>query len=193
MSKYAQSPMINLDISALDTGSDILNVRERPFQGHINLRGRPDDEQFMSAARSSLGLDLPIEANTTSINDELTVLWYGPDEWLILSKPDQQQVVVEKLRTGFGETFAAVTDISGGNTILEVSGSSARDFLVKGTTLDLHPSVFQVGDCAQTVLAHAGMTIYQYSDKPEYGVIIRRSFSDYLGTWLLDAAREFLE
>lgn len=193
MPDQAQSPMINLEFDKLDSGSKILNIRERPFQGHVNLRGRPDNEKFMRAAQTVLELDLPLEANTTVSNTKLTILWYGPDEWLILTKENKQQALLEKLRESLASTFAAVTDNSGGNTVLEVSGTAARDFLSKGTTIDLHPSVFKVGDCAQTVLAHAGMTIYQYSDAPEFGVIIRRSFSDYLGTWLLDAAREFLD
>jgi sarcosine oxidase subunit gamma len=76
---------------------------------------------------------------------------------------------------------------------LELSGDKAQALLLKGCPLDLHHSVFSFGRCAQTVMAKTSMILWQTSDKPEYKLIVRRSFSDYLGLWLLDAAREFQE
>ena len=129
-----------------------------------------------------LGGDLPVDNNTFVSIGDYTVLWYGPDEWLIITREDQQSGLVDALRSALGDIFAAVTDVSGGNTVIEVRGDGARELLVKGTPIDLHPSMFAVGQCAQTVFAHAGMAIYQYDDAPCYRLIIRRSFADYLAT-----------
>lgn len=185
----AQSPMVNVDLAI---ASEVLTIKEIPFLGHVNLRGAIDNTDFMAAAEKVLGGALPLESNTFFKHGDNCILWCGPDEWLILTQPDQQTVLVEAMRAAIGDTFAAVTDVSGGNTVLEISGSAAGDFIAKGTPLDLHPSVFSVGHCAQTVFAHAGMTIYLVDDEPTFRIVIRRSFSDYLATWILDAAQEFV-
>jgi len=75
--------------------------------------------------------------------------------------------------------------------ILELSGDKARALLLKGCPLDLHPSVFKPGQCAQSVLGKTSVTLWQIADAPVYRMIVRRSFADYLGHWLIDAAREF--
>lgn len=184
----AQSPLINVELAV---ASQALTINEIPFLGYVNLRGVSDNTEFMAATERVLAGALPVAPNTCVNHNGNTILWYGPDEWLILTKPDQQLALVESMRAALGDTFAAVTDVSGGNTALEIRGSAARDFLAKGTPLDLHPSVFSVGQCAQTVLAQAGMTVYLIDDKPTFRIVIRRSFSDYLGAWVLDAAQEF--
>ena len=57
--------------------------------------------------------------------------------------------------------------------------------------LDLHAREFKVGQCAQTRLARAGMTLSPLADGSGFEVIIRRSFADYLLLWLQDAAIAF--
>ncbi|NND00446.1 MAG: sarcosine oxidase subunit gamma, partial [Gammaproteobacteria bacterium] len=121
-----------------------------------------------------------------------TVLWYGPDEWLILTPPAEGEKLVDSLRDALPGVFCAVTDISGGNTIIEISGSAAAALIAKGCPLDLHPAVFHVGHCAQTVMARTNIGLAKVNSA-QYRLIVRRSFADYLGVWLLDAAREFVE
>src|SRR5699024_5096216 len=43
-----------------------LAVRERPFRGHLNLRGQPDAPAFMQAVKAAAGLDLPLAPNTVA-------------------------------------------------------------------------------------------------------------------------------
>jgi len=185
----AQSPMVNVELAV---SSDALTIKEIPFLGHVNLRGRTDNADFMQAAESVLGGALPTNANTCVTHGDNTVLWYGPDEWLVITAKEKQTELVDAMRAVLVDTFAAVTDISGGNTVVEVSGRAARELLAKGTPLDLHPSVFSVGQCAQTVFAHASMALYPVDEEPTFRIIIRRSFSDYLATWMVDAAQEFI-
>lgn len=190
-SSNQQSPLVRIDLGEIQASKDVLNIREEAFLGHINLRGSSDNPEFMHAVESVLGLSLPVDFNTFVSNEALTILWYGPNEWLVLTAVGQEPDLIAQLKTALAGIFSAVTDVSGGNTVLEISGSKAKDLLVKGCPLDLHHSVFGVGQCAQTVLSKAGMTVYKTDSAPVFKIIIRRSFSDYLGTWIIDAAREF--
>ena len=166
-------------------------ISERPFLGHVNLRGDPGDGGFTSAASHVLGFRLPTEPNTTAGEGGLLALWLGPDEWLVVTPPDAQAALAQSLETALDGIHAAVTDVTGGQTVITLAGPSAREVLAKGCPLDLHPSVFRPGDCAQTLLAKANVTLHCVDDTPSYELIVRRSFADYAALWLQDAALEY--
>lgn len=121
---------------------------------------------------------------------ELSALWLGPDEWLLLTQQDQEAGIIHTLREALGGLFAAVTDISSGQTVINIRGEDARDVLAKGCSLDLHRRVFGPGRCAQTHIAKAAVLISLRDESPSFDLIVRRSFAEYLGLWLRDAAQE---
>lgn len=187
----ATSPMVEIDFAQLGANDDLLTIKERAFLGHVNIRGASDNTDFMSAVKQVLGDSLPIKANTFVEADGNTILWLGPNEWLVVTSEESVSQIISQLESGLGDTFSAVNDVSGANTVLEISGAKAQALLLKGCPLDLHHSVFSTGQCAQTVIAKTGMTLWQVDDAPSYKLIVRRSFADYLGLWLADAAREY--
>ena len=172
------------------TGAGV-QMWERPFLGHVNLRGDPSEKRFLEAVEGAIGVALPLEPNTVAEGGEISALWLGPDEWLLLTPPDRQRDVVLTLKAALGDTFAAVNDLSGGQTVVRVQGTHARDVLSKGCPLDLHPRVFGPGQCAQSHISKTMALIRQIDDTPTYDVIVRRSFADYLARWLEEAAQEY--
>ncbi len=166
-------------------------MRERPFVSYVNLRGNSDDARFTSAADRVLGVGLPLEPNTVVPGDDLSVLWLGPDEWLVATPPDRQAELPEALREQLRELRAAVTDVSAGQTSIRLRGDHARDVLAKGCSLDLHARAFGPGRCAQTNVAKIMALIWQIDDAPTFDLIVRRSFADYLARWLEDAGQEY--
>ena len=166
-------------------------ISERPFLGHLNLRGDAKDTGFSSAAAAVLGLALPTEPNTAAVNGEMLALWLGPDEWLVVTPPSAQTRLSESLEAALDGKHAAVTDVTGGQTVITLSGPKARDVLAKGCPLDLHPAVFKPGHCAQTLVAKANVTIRCVDDSPAFELIVRRSFAEYVALWLHDAAQEY--
>ena len=172
-------------------GGTGVRLSERAFLGHINLRGDPSSEAFLRGVEVALGITIPLEPNTVVEGHETTALWLGPNEWLVLTAPDQQHQIAAALRTSLGNVLVAVTDLSGGQAVINLQGPHSREVLSKGCTLDLHPRVFGPGQCAQTNLAKASVIIRQLDESPAYDVIVRRSFADYLARWLTDAAREY--
>ena len=174
------------------TGGDAVIISERPFLGHLNLRGDPQDEGFMGVAASVLGFDLPTEPNTSAAKDDLLALWLGPDEWQIVTPPAAQTQLLDSLESAFNGMHVAVTDVTGGQAVITVSGPRARDVLAKGCPLDLHPSIFKPSHCAQTLLAKANVLIRCVDDSPpSFELIVRRSFAEYTALWLNDAALEY--
>ena len=160
--------------------------------GHLNLRGDPEDAGFMSAASSVLGFDLPTEPNTSAAEGDLLALWLGPDEWHIVTPPAAQTPLLDSLEAAFDGMHVAVTDVTGGQTVLTVSGPRARDVLSKGCPLDLHPNVFKPTHCAQTLLAKANVIIRCLDNSPpSFELIVRRSFAEYAAGWLVDAGVEY--
>ena len=188
-----RSPLAGFFAAAAPDSADGAGVviSERPFLGHLNLRGDPADTAFTSAAESVLGLALPTKPNTTAESGDLLALWLGPDEWLIVTLPDARTALAASLESALDGIHAAVTDVTGGQTVISVTGPNARDVLAKGCPLDLHPSAFRPGDCAQTLLAKANVTLRCVDDAPSYELIVRRSFADYAALWLQDAALEY--
>ena len=167
-------------------------ISERPFLGHLNLRGDPQDAGFTSAAAPVLGFGLPTQPNTVANNGDLLALWLGPDEWHIVTPPDAQAPLMDSLEAAFDGMHVAVTDVTGGQTVITISGPAARDVLAKGCPLDLHPKVFKPGDCAQTLLAKANVIIRCVDgESPCYELIVRRSFAEYAAGWLEDAGVEY--
>ncbi len=183
---HMQSPLVERDVA----GEGGLQLGERPFLGYLNLRGRPGDAAFTSAVKGVLGVDLPLEPNTTASGDAVTVLWLGPDEWLIITEPDAQESLASRLEEALAGQFVAVTDISSGHTMVVASGPRSRALLARGCTLDLHPREFGPGRCAQTMVAKAGVLVYRPDDGDTFELVVRRSFAEYLWLWLRDAAAD---
>ena len=93
------------------------------------------------------------------------------------------------LRQALQGQHAAVTDTSHGRTVIAVAGPQARETLLKGCSLDLHPRVFKAGACAQTTLARASVILH--CTGPSYDIYVHRSFAEYLWTWIEDAGAEY--
>ncbi len=187
-----ESPLNQINLTGLPAGKDApVLLAELPFQGLINLRGRPDDKTFTKAVTTALGCELPLEPNTTRSAGERTLFWLGPDEWMIVTPPDQQDTLIDELQAALNGCFCSVVDVTSYYTTLAVGGQHAADLLAKGCTLDLHPQAFTLGQCAQTHVAKATVLIWPADAGSSYRLLVRRSYADYFGLWLNEAVREF--
>lgn len=188
-----ESPLVNFGLNrkaVAQPGKAGVTAAERAFLGHLNLRGDPGDAGFLEAVERVLGVGLPLTPNTAAGSDELTVYWLCPDEWLIVTGADRQTALEGELRQALGEHHVAITDVSGGQTVLRLGGPRLRDLLAKGCSLDLHPRQFRPGQCAQTLYAKAPVLL-RAVDAGTFELVVRRSFADYLWQWLEDAAGEY--
>jgi len=184
-----QSPLVQIKLDEPRGGAP--RIEEKPFQGFINLRGRSGNTGFQAATLKVLGCEPPSVPNTVVDSGDYRIYWLGPDEWLILTPAGQQDELKAKLHEALSGVFSSVVDNTSGLTTLHISGDNAAALLATDCPLDLHAREFKAGQCAQTRLAKAGMTLSPLADETGFEVIIRRSFADYLLLWLQDAAIAF--
>jgi sarcosine oxidase subunit gamma len=156
-----------------------VTIAEVPFLTQLNLRLDP-------AGASALGL--PAEPCTSTTAGDVTTLWLGPDEWLLIAPPGTEAPLTERLTTTIGPAHGSVTDVSAQRTTLDLTGPGVRDLLAHGCALDLHPRAFPPGACVQTELAHTPVILFHHA--PGLRLLVRASYATHLATWLQDAARE---
>lgn len=166
-------------------------IREAAFLGHLILRGNAADEAFVAGVEQALGLPLPRKAGGLSLtgDGESSIQWMSPDEWLIIVPAGREFATESRLRERLKGHFA-VMNVSGGQTVLELTGPAVRELLMKCTPYDVHPSNFPVGKGVSSVFAKSTALIRRVG-QDRWELVIRRSFADYLYRWVLDASEEF--
>ncbi|MCG0283553.1 sarcosine oxidase subunit gamma [Streptomyces sp. PSAA01] len=175
--------------AAAVTGPRGVALTEWPFGTMVNLRVDPASEAAVRIEKS-LGAPLPRQCGHTTASDAHTVLWLGPDEWLVLSQADGTAVVAE-LGAALGADPGSVVDVSANRTTLELSGPAARQVLEKGCPLDLHPRAFGPGHAVSTTVGPVAVLLWQVDGAPTYRLFPRSSFAGYLARWLIDAMSEY--
>lgn len=178
--------------AATRTSGGAVRLAELPFLAQLNVRL---DAKGTAAEAVGLALDLqlPLQPNTVVRAGELTVLWLGPDEWLLVGPPGSERELESRIRTAAEDEPVSVTDVSAQRTTLLVAGPRAHDLLAHGCALDLHPRSFGSGRCAQTTLGRTQVIVVARADsRAGFWVLVRSSFAGYLTDWLLDAATEYV-
>jgi sarcosine oxidase subunit gamma len=166
-------------------------IVEEPFVTMVDLRVDPSGPGAQAAAEL-IGVELPTVPSTYAKNGDTTVIWQGPDEWLVTGTALAGPELESRLREAVTPHGGAAVDVAGQRTTLRLRGSHSRDLLAKGTPLDLHPGVFGEGAAAQTMLGQAGVILLAVdANGDDYRILVRSSFARYLADWLLDAAEEY--
>ena len=159
-----------------------VTIEPCPAAERISLRAGGD---ALPAIDKALGLELPRRPKASARAKELTALWLGPDEWLVIGKDGAG--LAAKLANVEGAAFSAV-DISHRNTAMSVSGAKAALALASGCPQDLSLAAFPVGACSRTVLGKSEIVLLREAET-DFRVECWRSFSDYVWKYLVDAAK----
>lgn len=176
-----------------------LLLGEQPLTELVTLRAKAPATELASALKSELNLGLPGILQSES-NDQYCVRWIAPDEWLLsvtglsIAEPTTARKsafeIEQALRKQLAGSQHAIINVTGGFTVLQISGDAVLNVLKKSTAYDVHPSQFPVGKVVNTVLGKAQVTL-RCMAKNQYELIIRRSFADYIWLWLQTAAKEY--
>lgn len=169
-----------------------VHIAEEPCTAMVDLWVDPSGAGGAAAAEVLGVAGLPTTPSTLVNGPDSTVIWLGPDEWLVTSSERAGEDLEAQLRAAVANHDGAAVDVSAQRTTLRLRGAHARDVLAKGCSLDLHPSVFGPGAAAQTVLGLAGAVLIPVDDSgTDYRFLVRSSFARYLAAWLVDAAQEY--
>jgi sarcosine oxidase subunit gamma len=134
-------------------------LSEPALDAQVSVRGEPP-------------AGFPVEPNTTGELDGRTVLWLGPDEWLVLGGREHDY-----------PDAAAAADVSANRIVFELHGPGAGAVLATGCSLDLD---LAPGRCAQTLLGRAQVILFRL-ELERWWILVRPSFGPYLRAWLEDA------
>ncbi len=188
--------MLNFHTSIFEMHSaNNFSMKEKTPVVKINIRGNIETKEFPSKIGKILGIILPKESCSTSKNENITSLWLGPNEWLIVSNDETSKennvYEIEKiLFDGISKTnLGAVTNVTDQFTIFSLSGSNIFEVLSKGCPFDFESNNFGNNKVVQTVLNHVDVTIHQKSESV-IDLYVRRSFANYLWDWLKDATKD---
>jgi len=185
------SPLEHADfagLAALKIEGGVI-LREAKFLGHLNLRGNANDPGFLKGVKNALDLDLPLSPCSSAQNANTTIMWLSPDEWLIIVEGGIEAALEDKLRQFLNGHFA-VSDISGAQTMLEISGKDCLSLLQKSIGYDLHLHSFPINKVIGTALAKSSAHIRRTGEF-NFQLIIRRSFADYIWLWLQQSSKEY--
>ena len=188
-----RSPASHL-AEAFDTGSvqGTVTLNEGPFQTMVGVR--VDRSSEAGARIASVTGGLPERCGDVGGTERVSVLWLGPQEFLVVAPEDAHDSLggdlIGSLKSALGDAAGQVVDLSANRTTFELTGPRARAVLEKGCALDLHPRSFTPGTALNTEVGNIPVVLFKTGEE-SFRLFPRASFADYLGRWLLDAMREF--
>ena len=135
------------------------------------------------------GLSLPQENPLISANENLRILWIGPETWLFISSNSN---LGDLISSACSDNDFAVTDLSHSRATIEIKGAHALDVIKKGSPLNVNESVFKEGNCANTTYNGINILIEFISNNPKtFRLYALRSFGGSFYHSVTDAALEF--
>jgi sarcosine oxidase subunit gamma len=187
----AESPLYHADLASMASKGPTeggIQVQERQQLGHLVLRGSLESSAFVKGFAEVMGFALP-EPLQSAEAGEASVRWISPDEWLLIVPGAEAFGLEQRLREQI-DGHVAIVNVSGGQTVLMLTGKDAVNVLKKSTGYDFHASQFPVGKVVSTTFAKAQAVIRRTGEQ-SWELVIRRSFADYIWLWLQDASAEY--
>lgn len=174
-----------LDAASVRSGEEVA-LAPCVLRGQIDLRLGGEECQASERVEHALGVSLPREPNCVSSSATTTVMWLGPDEWLVFSDMAETVGVEARLREALESDWGAVVDVSANRIGVVISGPRAQEVLSTCCALDVGFAAFPRGTCAQTLLGRAIVLIHRV-DRSAFEIWVRPSYARYLSELLLDA------
>ena len=184
--------MLNYKTSIKENKSYVdLEVNEIKPVMKLIIRGKT--KNFITAIGKNLNMILPTKANTSTSGEVLTALWLSPDEWMLLSNKtvsdDTNTYEVEdNLINNISKVnLGAVTDVSDQFVMINIKGNKVFDLFATGSPFNFNEFKDKKGSVVQTILSHIDVIIH-LTEINEVNLLVRRSFSEHLYSWINDSA-----
>jgi sarcosine oxidase subunit gamma len=177
-----------------ETGSvrGVVEISEVAFLTMVGLRVNRDSDAGQRIAAVTGGL--PAQCGGVTGSGDVSVLWLGPEEFLVVAPREAHESLggglLQALREALGDGVGQVVDLSANRTTFELTGPRSRAVLEKGCALDLHPRVLKAGTALSTEIGNIPVVLWKTGEET-FRLFPRASFADFLGRWLLDAMREY--
>ena len=169
-----------------------ISIEERDFVGKINLRGKSSDKEFMKNVGSVLDLVLPIEPNVRVSNNNISIIWLSPNEWLIETPEDKTNNILMLLKSSLNPQNTAVTDVTFNKTVLNLQGQGVLTLLSKFLVMNLEDALKNNYSVAQTIFIKIPILLVRNNNKGETTSIdihLNRSHAKYVHALLIDGSK----
>jgi sarcosine oxidase, subunit gamma len=184
--------MLNYNTSIKEDKSYVdLEMKEIKPVMKLIIRGKT--KNFITAIGKNLNMILPTEANTSTSGEALTALWLSPDEWMlvsnkIVSEDTNTYEVEDNLINNISKVnLGAVTDVSDQFVMINIKGNKVFDLFATGSPFNFNEFKDKKGSVVQTILSHIDVIIH-LTEINEVNLLVRRSFSEHLYSWINDSA-----
>ena len=167
--------------------ADGVTISNLPPATRLVVRG---DGAAIAALEFAFGVDFPREACRAATKAQRSVLWLGPDEWLLLAPDGEADALFKTLTDALRGEPASVVGVSDRQVAIGVSGQKAAETLSVFNALDLHEDAFPVGMCPRTLFGKAEIVLWRTAPDA-FHIDTWRSFAPYVLGCLGEAVREF--
>ena len=165
-----------------------VEIQELPFINKINVRIDTNDNKNIIKCGKLINAILPVQPNTYVTNDNVKVIWLGPNEWLITNN----QNLYKNLKNEIGDIQASVTDVSENRTVIRISGEQIFKLLSKFLVLDLEKNLPDESSCAQTLFVKVPVLLVRNNNEkhiPEIDIFTNRSHANYIYNLIVDGSQ----
>jgi sarcosine oxidase subunit gamma len=163
---------------------------EATIAGAWNLQCRQPNPALAETVARLFRVELPITPNTTRRTDALSVLWLGPNSWLLASGGTSALQDFTARRDAINAAAGALFDVSAGRVAWTLRGPQAAAVLAKGCPLDFHLRAFPLDACAQSVFGHINVLLARQA-ADAFTVLVARSFAKDLWHEMTTAAAQY--
>ena len=169
-----------------------VTIEELSLTGKINIRGKSSDKEFMKNIGSALNLVLPIEPNVRIFNNNISIMWLGPNEWLVITPENEKDGIISLLKSNLNPQKTAITDVSFNRTILRLEGEKVFTLLSKFLVANLEKILKTNFSVAQTIFLKIPVLFVRNNTDEEptsLDLHLNRSHTNYVYELLVDGSK----
>ena len=169
-----------------------VTIEELSLSGKINIRGKSSDKEFMKNIGSALNLVLPIEPNVRIFNNNISIMWLGPNEWLVITPENEKDGIISLLKSNLNPQKTAITDVSFNRTILRLEGEKVFTLLSKFLVANLEKILKTNFSVAQTIFLKIPVLFIRNNTDEEptsLDLHLNRSHTKYVYELLVDGSK----
>lgn len=169
-----------------------VTIEELSLSGKINIRGKSSDKEFMKNIGSVLNLVLPIEPNVRIFNNNISIMWLGPNEWLVITPENEKDGIISLLKSNLNPQKTAITDVSFNRTILRLEGEKVFTLLSKFLVANLEKILKTNFSVAQSIFIKIPVLFVRNNTDEEptsLDLHLNRSHTKYVYELLVDGSK----
>ena len=169
-----------------------VTIEELSLTGKINIRGKSSDKEFMKNIGSALNLVLPIEPNVRIFNNNISIMWLGPNEWLVITPENEKDGIISLLKSNLNPQKTAITDVSFNRVVLRLEGEKVFTLLSKFLVANLEKILKTNFSVAQTIFLKIPVLFVRNNTDEEptsLDLHLNRSHTNYIYELLVDGSK----